>query len=168
MDKRDKQVKQRLVNSMISLSKMKDWHQITITDLIKHSGVARASFYRNFESIEQLMDYGVAQIRSEYWKNAPSANRFLDLNLLIYTFKFYGNYADLILAFQDTHMQVNFLSTITESMMISFGDMPFSSIERYSLYYYAGALYNMTICWLKDGQKETPQQFAEMFLKLSS
>ena len=45
--------------------------------------------------------------------------------------------------------------------------MTMQSIDRYSLYYYAGALYNMTICWLENGAKETPEQMAEQFLKHS-
>ena len=45
--------------------------------------------------------------------------------------------------------------------------MTMQSIDRYSLYYYAGALDNMTICWLENGAKETPEQMAEQFLKHS-
>ena len=51
MDKREKQVKDRLMQAMISLAKEKEWTKITVTDLINRAGVARASFYRNFDTI---------------------------------------------------------------------------------------------------------------------
>ena len=50
MDKREKQVKDRLMQAMISLTKEKEWTKITVTDLINRAGVARASFYRNFKA----------------------------------------------------------------------------------------------------------------------
>lgn len=53
-------------------------------------------------------------------------------------------------------------------MALSFGDMPSGSIERYRLYYYAGALYNMTARWLEDGAEETPEQMAREFLACCS
>ncbi len=56
-DKREKQVKDRLLNAMIALSQQKEWTHITVTDLIHTSGVARASFYRNFESVGDLIQY---------------------------------------------------------------------------------------------------------------
>lgn len=60
------------------------------------------------------------------------------------------------------------LGVITENMVLSFGDMPSGSIERYRLYYYAGALYNMTARWLEDGARETPEQMAREFLACCS
>ncbi|MCH4183809.1 MAG: TetR family transcriptional regulator C-terminal domain-containing protein [Prevotella sp.] len=168
MDRREKQVKDRLMQAMIILTKEKDWSKITVTDLINQSGVARASFYRNFDNINDLIQYGISEIRSDYWKHVPSAsNGFFTKEMLTYTFDYYYKYKDLILSFQQAHLPINFLDILTESMILSYGDMPANSINRYDLYYYAGALYNMVVCWLKDGTKETSSQMAIQFLKCS-
>ena len=168
MDKREKQVKDRLMQAMIDLSKEKAWTRITVTDLIERAGVARASYYRNFKSIGSLIEYGIDRIRQDFWKNAPPAkNGFINREMLIYTFEYYYRHRDLILSFHHSGLSVNILDVLTESMILSFGDMPMHSIDRYSLYYYAGALYNMTICWLESGAKETPAQMADQYLKHS-
>ena len=168
MDKREKKVKDRLMQAMISLAKEKEWTKITVTDLINRAGVARASFYRNFDTIGDLIEYGVDRIRANFWKSAPPVEKgFISGEMLTYTFSYYLRHKELILSFHHSGMSVNILNIMTESMILSFGNMTIQSIDRYSLYYYAGALYNMTICWLENGAKETPEQMAEQFLKHS-
>lgn len=71
IDKRkiaNKMVKEKLLTALISFSGEKDWSKVTVTELIKKSGVARASFYRNFKSIEEIIDYGIEQMTSCYNK----------------------------------------------------------------------------------------------------
>ena len=41
-----------------------------------------------------------------------------------------------------------------------------NSITKYELYYFAGAFYNMMLCWLEGGAKETPEAMAEEFLRI--
>ena len=58
MDKRklaNKQVKDRLLEALITFVGHKDWSKVTVTELIAKAGVARASFYRNFTSVEDFI-----------------------------------------------------------------------------------------------------------------
>ena len=62
MDKRkiaNQKVKDRLFAALIEFAGSKDWSRLTVTELIEQSGVARASFYRNFKSVDELVDYGL-------------------------------------------------------------------------------------------------------------
>ncbi len=169
MDKREKQVKERIVKAMIDLSAEKSWDKITITDIIRESKVARATFYRNFSSMDDLVTYGIGRFREDYWENAPkSCTEFLCPEMLAYTFDYYRKNRELILSYHRSGSSNSVLDIITESMVLSFGDMPSHSISRYRLYYYAGALYNMTIYWLENGMKETAKEMAAAFLQFSA
>ncbi len=169
MDKRNKYVKERIIEAMINLSSIKGWDEITITDLIKESKVARATFYRNFNSIDELINYGIDQFRINYWKNVPkSSSNFLSQEMLEYTFCFFKQNKNVILSYSNFGTSSSILDIITEGMILSFGDMPSNSILRYKLYYYSGALYNMMFNWLKEGMKESEKEMAITFLKLSS
>lgn len=168
MDKRKKQVKERIMDAMIVLSAQKSWDKITITDIIEESKVARATFYRNFNGIDDLVEYGIEQFRTRYWANAPQdGTEFLRPDMIEYTFSFYYQNRDLILSFCHSGLSTTVLDIITESMILSFGDMPSDSIQRYRLYYCSGALYNTMIHWLEAGAKEAPAQMAEAFLSFS-
>ena len=169
MDRREKQVKERIVKAMIALSSEKSWDKITITEIIRESKVARATFYRNFNSIDDLITYGISQFRDDYWENAPkSCSEILCHEMLEYTFDFYLKNRALILSYHRSGLSTSGLDVITESMILSFGDMPSNSITRYKLYYYAGALYNMTIYWLENGMKESPKEMADAFLEFAA
>ena len=45
------------------------------------------------------------------------------------------------------------------------GTMPNSSIEKYKLYMYMGALFNTAIMWIYNGAKESEEDITNMFCK---
>ena len=51
----NKTVRESLALALIRLLKKKDFSSITVSEIVKLAGVSRSSFYRNFESKEQLL-----------------------------------------------------------------------------------------------------------------
>ena len=172
MDKRkiaNQLVKDRLLSALVALMQYKDWSKITVTELIKDSGVARASFYRNFKSIEELVEYGLHQMTHSYHEGSPSpVEDFHSWELMRYKFRFYGEHAALILAFHRAKSSISLLDVVTDCVIEAHGDMPASSILKYELYYHAGAFYNMVLCWLEGGAKESPEAMADEFLRITN
>lgn len=69
MDKRkiaNQLVKDRLFSALVDFAGEKDWSKVKVTELIEKSGVARASFYRNFKSAEEIIGYGIHKLSLEY------------------------------------------------------------------------------------------------------
>lgn len=172
MDKRklaNQMVKDRLLAALIAFAGQKDWSKVKVTELIEKSGVARASFYRNFKSVEEIIDYGILQMSRLYHENKPFAREdFHDREMVLYKFRFYQEHADMVLAFHHAKVATTLLDIITDCEIDACGDMPISSIRRYELYYFAGAFYNMLICWLENGMKETPEDMADEFLRIAN
>lgn len=172
MDKRkvaNQQVKDRMLFALIEFAGEKDWSKVKVTELVERSGVARASFYRNFGSVEQVVDYGIQRMARLYHEGKPFAEEdFLSRDVMLYKFRFYREHADVVLAFHRAHVSVTLLDIITDCEIDAGGDMPASSIERYELYYFAGAFYNMLICWLEGGMRESPEAMADEFLRIAS
>lgn len=109
MDKRkiaNQLVKDRLLSALIALMQYKDWSKITVTELIKDSGVARASFYRNFKSIEELVEYGLHQMTLSYHEGSPSpVEDFHSWELMRYKFRFMENTQHLSWLFTVQNLQ---------------------------------------------------------------
>lgn len=170
MDKRkvaNQMVKDKLLQALITLLQEKEWSKISITELVETSGVARASYYRNFSSLEELLDYGLAQIAQQYDKNIPSpVEDFHNRELMRYKFRFYKEHMSLILAFHRAKAPVTLLDVITDCVIDAKGDMPIHAISRYELYFYSGAFYNMVLFWLENGATESPEAMADEFLRL--
>lgn len=172
MDKRkiaNQQVKDKLLQAMLTLLQEKEWSKVSITELAEISGVARASYYRNFASVEELLEYGLAKIAKQYDENSPSpVEDFHDKELMRYKFRFYKEHMSLILAFHRAKAPVTLLDVITNCVVNAKGDMSIRSISKYELYYYSGAFYNMVLFWLEGGALESPEAMADEFLRLAN
>lgn len=162
-------VKDRLLSTLIAFTGKKDWSKLKVTELIQKSGVARASFYRNFKSVEEVIDYGIQQMASRYYEGKTFVNEdFHDRTVVLYKFQFYQKHADLILAFHHAKMSTTLLDVITDCEIEASGDMPNNSISKYELYYFSGAFYNMMLCWLENGMKESPEALTDEFLRIAN
>lgn len=160
-------VKERLLAALVGFSGKKDWSKVTVTEVIEASGVARASFYRNFKSVGEIIDYAVREMSFRYHEGKPSpATELYDRELMRYKFRFYREHAVLVLAFHHARASTTLLGLITDCEIEAYGDMPASSISRYALYYYSGAFYNMLLCWLESGMRESPEAMADEYLRL--
>lgn len=172
MDKRkiaNQQVKDKLLSALLTLLQQKEWSKITITELVKVSGVARASYYRNFASVEELLNYGLIQIAQEYHNGSPlPMEDFHHKELTEYKFRFYKDHMAFILGFHRAKAPITLLDVITDCVIDAKGDMPVRSISKYELYYYSGAFYNMVLFWLEGGAVESPEAMADEFLRLAN
>lgn len=172
MDKRkvsNKKVKDSLLSALIQLAQYEKWSGITVTALVEKSGVARSSFYRNFSTIEDIVDYGIMQMNEKYNQENPSPDEnFRNKELMHFKFRFFKEHAPLILTFHHAQTPQTLLAAINDFVIDAYGDMPASSISKYELYYYSGAFYNMMIHWLEDGAKESPEDMAEEFLRIAN
>lgn len=172
MDKRkvaNQQVKDRLLAALVEFAGRKDWSKVTVTELVEAAGVARASFYRNFVSVEELVDYGIRQVTERYHAGKPEGREgFRDRALVEYKFRFYQENAPLVLAFHRAKAATSLLDLITDCEIEMWGDMPMSSLSRYELYFSAGAFYNVLLCWLESGMPESPEVMAETFARIAN
>ena len=66
-------VREALAVALLRLMKHKEIEEITISELVSVAGVGRNSFYRNFESKEQLLCGYIVELYKEYFKekNVP-------------------------------------------------------------------------------------------------
>ena len=172
MDKRklaNQQVKDRLLAALIDFAGRKDWSKVTVTELVEQAGVARASFYRNFSSVEDLVDYGIRQVTQRYHEGMPTTDgNPRSRERIEYQFRFYQEHADLVLAFHHAKAGTSLLDLITDCEIEARGDMPASSLSRYELYFSAGAFYNVLLCWLEAGMPEPPDVMAEAFARMAN
>ena len=60
---------------------------------------------------------------------------------------------------------ITLLEKLNESHEIIAGTMKISSIERYNLYMYIGALYNTALVWINNGMKESVEDISKMFCR---
>lgn len=104
----------------------------------------------------------------QYYEQKPFSDEdFHSREVIQYKFQFYQQHANLVLAFHHAKVSTTLLDIITDCEVEAFGDMSINSISKYELYYFSGAFYNMMLCWLESGSKETPEAMADEFLRIA-
>lgn len=158
MDKRTAEnlrAKRAITKAFLALLKEQDLERISISEITRAAQVSRMAYYRNFTSKTDILDFYLDDIGEElmahmghdvdFWTNEYGSTYFQ-------TMKSHKNEILLLHELGFSGMIIHKFTIANEQIA---GDMPRSSIERYRLYYVAGAAYAGTIEWLKGGCLES-------------
>jgi AcrR family transcriptional regulator len=157
MDKRIEEnvrVKNSITHAFFSLLEKKNIDSITVSEITKLADVSRMSYYRNFNTKFEIIEYFFSRILNEMLETLDVDFNFWTLEYGYAFFNIMKKYKHQILLLDSLGFSgaiLNFFNHANEEFA---GDMPSNSIERYRLYYIAGAAYNGLIQWLKDDCKE--------------
>ena len=167
MDKRkeaNKRVKERITTTLLHLLEQKSISEISVSEIISGAGVARASFYRNYASKENVITTLIADILESYRENIQyDGNDFYTYENVHKSFEYFSQYAAQVLDLHRFGYGSILLEMLNHFHEETAGTMNCKSIERYRLYIYIGSLYNTAMIWLQNGQKENIDEIANMF-----
>ena len=150
MDKRKEanlRVKKNITEALFELMDKKDFSKITVTDIIEEAKVARASFYRNYESKEDILVTFVIEIFHNFNNEAG------------YELTEYYSYRNVC----HIGLGASLLETLNAFVEENAGVMPSTSIRKYRLYIFSGALLNAGLIWLKNNCPESVEAISEEF-----
>lgn len=167
MDKRKEanlRVKKNITAALLDLLEQKSISEISISEIIAKAGVARASFYRNYATKENVIITLISDVLEEYRATLSDTEEdFYNYKNILTSFEFFDRYEKQVL---DLHrfgygsLLLDMLNQFHEEVA---GTMPCTSTERYKLYVYIGSLYNTAMMWLKTGQSENIDEIAHVF-----
>ena len=168
MDTRKKaniRVKQNITNSLFTLMKQKSLADIHITELVNGAHVARASFYRNYCSKEDVLVTLIRDTLDDFRENIlPGQSSFYTYENVLLSFQYFKRYQDYVLDLYRSGFLAVLLEELNHFHESMEGTMASSSIEKYQLYLYIGALLNTAIVWLSTDDKTSPEDIARFFI----
>ncbi len=168
MDKRKEanlRVKQKITSTLFSLMAEKSLADIHITEIVDGAGVARASFYRNYCSKENVLVTLIRDVLDEFSKEMDTEQgSFYTYGNVYLSFQYFKRYKEYILDLYRSGFASLLLEELNHFHETVEGSMPSSSIEKYQLYLYIGALLNTAIVWLSEDDKTSPEDMARFFL----
>ncbi len=154
-----------IMDALIQLMHTKDYNDITITDITKRAGVSRMSYYRNYKSKDDiLLDY-MYRILKEYvedLKDPAFSSNFQTYEHILSSMKYLQKYKDYVLCITQANRSQILLYGLDLYMLEVTQTQNTSSLERYELYYYSGALYNIFMHWLQKDMKEDAEVIASL------
>lgn len=167
MDKRyelNLEVKNSIAKALLLLLENKSLPSITITELVHKAGVARASFYRNFKTKEDVISYFLLTLLNKY-KEKYSADlaHIARYDNVLRTFQYVLQYEkEFLLLFKEKLGQM-LLDAMNTYIIDSTDLKKEKQLYKYPFYSYAGALYNVIYYWITSGCKETIEQITQAY-----
>lgn len=164
----NQRVKKRIAEGLFALLRKKTFSEITVTDIVREADVARASYYRNFDSKEQIIEAAMDDLRDQLLGDVDydddeqifdreNARAGFEKALAICLVR----KADL-LALYDNGFGSMIQQTFNRYIVEFAGNVSADSLERYKLYFISGAVTNVLIEWLREGAKEPPREIAAL------
>lgn len=154
--------------ALVELIAAKPFDRITVTELVKRSGVSRMSFYRNYKTKEDVIDDICADL--ERLLSESLAGKTAETDAKQWFTCFFGKVGtyekEVTLLFSE-----NMPQSMSFKLMCSVIDvlMKLSHKEdEYMVYAWVGALTGIVFRWLSGGMKESPEEMAELCLSMTA
>lgn len=161
--------KEWITNALIKLLKKNPFRKISIEDITKEAGVTRPTFYRNFESKEDVL---INQGRKIYEKLMldlelnlkEGRDTFSSIKKIVLVFNDYADLFKILLENKQEYLIMqSFEVEISNILKIIFG---LEKEDRYKIKFYEGALFSIAVEWLKNSQKESVEELSGIIYNL--
>lgn len=167
MDKRKEanlRVKHSITEALLGLMREKSFSDISITEIIQTAKVARASFYRNYDSKEDVLATLIEDILEKFREEiSGEGTEYYNYPNVLRSFQYFEKYSRYVLDLYFFGYGSLLLEKLNQFHEIIAGTMRNHSVEKYKLYMYIGALFNTAVIWLRNGTVENVEDIAMQF-----
>ena len=154
-----------IVQALFKLMAVRDFHEISVSDIVRKAGVGRASFYRLFGSKEEVIRYYFARESADFQAlRLPRPRCLEDYRELILTIMrtFEKNKGPLRLL-QKAHLEYLYLEYLNEKFSGMFSD-DLLETNPYKALAYSGSLFNISMKWLSEDCQAPAEEVTEAML----
>lgn len=159
--------KNMLAQGLIELLREEAYKDITVTKLCDCAQIARRTFYRNFDAIEDVLVYAIAGIMDEFVKEL-NAHVYGDLQAVatVY-FTFWERHTRLLLLLSKNNLihivftqYIHYLHQFPKTLWLNGEIPPDEESFAVRLAYLSGGLWSVLTYWISSGCKQTPAELA--------
>ncbi len=165
-------VKDELSAAFLDLLKQKPFLSITVTELVKKAGVARASFYRNFNTTGDVMDYFLDKTISSFLTIAlpiiEDANERTWRDFLFQYIYFLLNSESSYIQIRSDNMSVLFNGFISKARERKNSMPKRPSFEIYTLAGKLSLINGILISWKENGMVEPVEVMVDFIYNIIS
>lgn len=160
--------KEYLSQAMFLLLERKPFEQITVKELCEKAGVSRLTFYRNFESREEIIRNYWDRSFQDYLTKVISSEHPSLREALVASFGLWGQDKDLLNVLSNDHLSeilYQSFSEYLERILEQFGMT--DAFDAPSRAFIVGGIFHTLIGWLRTGE-ETPEEIVDSIARLLS
>lgn len=148
--------------SLLLLMDKKSYEDISIAEIADKAGVNRSTYYRNFSSKQEIVQFYFEQIMNGYLMEYEVLTDKTLKNYLCVMFKHFYQYKAQLLAIHRNNLS----HLILEVLNHFFENRPtlkqWNEKDQFRHFYHIGGIFNFFILWFSHGMKETPDELTKI------
>ncbi len=160
--------KDYILTALILLSKEKSLYEISVSELCSKAGVSRMSFYRNYSSIDDVIDKKLNELFEGYMASERNLNNLDSWTVkkahIEHYFDYLYEHRDFIDMLISYGIDTVFLTKQTEYMINVYKDQR----DLFSMTAFAGSIYNLYRLWSKDNYTLNKEQLISSVVSIFS
>ena len=153
-------VKKQITATLIDLLKKKSLSEISISELTDKAGIGRVSFYRNYQSKEDILKEESNRLIKEWGKLYESNPESAPETLFPSLFDFYRDHREFYTTLYNAGMSSIMMETIVGTIQIT-PDM--KNLEAYIKSFWAYGICGWLLEWIKRGMPESGKELSFLF-----
>lgn len=157
-------VKKQITLALLELLKEKAIDEISISELTKKAQVGRVSFYRNYQTKEDILKEESDRLIKEWGKLYESNPDSSPQTLFPSLFDFYKQHKDFYTILYHAGMSTIIQETIIRTIQIT---PEMENIEAYIKSFWAYGIYGWLIEWMKRGMPESGDELYQLFKNMN-
>lgn len=166
--------KQLITDALLELMLEEDFNRITITQITKRGQVDRKTFYRNFESKEDILLEYCDQLANDFIERIKNSEALNCYKVGLLYFEFWLENLDFLKLLAHQHLLWFFSCKFNKrvpdifkviSIVANYQDID-EDFYEYQLYYISGGIWSLLLKWIEDGAKKSPHEMAIIFQSL--
>lgn len=148
--------KNQLLIATLKLLQTKNINEISVCELVNLAQVGRATFYRNYKSIDDVLIKHDEFLANEFAKGYKNVEDKSIITFFYELCKHYYNNKNFYITLRKQHLTEIIGKTINKNIKEKI--TPKNIVEKYGLNFLIFGLYGWILAWLDDDMKSTPDE----------
>ena len=149
-------VQEQITRALLKLMEQYPFEEITVTQVVQHAGVGRASFYRNYKSNDDVIRFCVVERIKQWGRDFEAAG---DPDWAISLLRHFYAHREFYTLLYRCGLSHHMLAAIRETVGV---EAETQNVPAYMKAWFAGALYGWIEEWIHRGMQETPEQMQKL------
>jgi AcrR family transcriptional regulator len=154
-----------MVESLMKLLDKKPLSEITITEITEGAGVSRMSYYRNYDSKEEILIDHLDKIFTDYLELIKKWNykgSCFDYAYLLQCFTYFSKQQQFMICLLKSGMGDLMLNRLTTFIVDFFCPKECDIVMYYKMTAFAGSIYSTYVTWIGRQRHESLMQMAQI------
>ncbi|MDI4649703.1 TetR/AcrR family transcriptional regulator [Cohnella hashimotonis] len=160
-----KDTREWITSALLELLRNKPLSKLTISEVVKKAGVSRMAFYRNYDTLEQVLEryytplfadiFNKIANKKSHEQKVADLTRFFNAMTKDFQMAIEGHYTDLLYQIFKLHI------TQFYDELIPFADWT-GAKRSYWIDFMSAGVFEIWLMWIKNGQKETLDEISAL------